>query len=258
SGDCPFIINPARERPDLVVAHLFPGAKNPVLAFRTPTGYPRAICSSVGQVLDCHIVNPGVFGGTRDKLVKQLLLAPLLGENARALAFFGHVFNHRCLGMSTFGVGQSTDRLDGLSFRTMPIPIAPATSNVRKLPGMNVTPSRRSGGAGPSRSFLDMRDKTVWSTSDDIAIWDGRKFFAANKSPAELFRHDFVTNLPRLNHDLQFGDVAIVYYSVSTYPIGSSSSSSASSSANSVAYTNAKAGLSFNLYGAVLVASTDY
>ena len=116
--DEPFIINPARESPNLVTAHYFPGAKNPVLAMRKPSGYERVICTALGQVLDCRIVTPATLAN-RDKPIKQLVLAPLSGEIDRALAFYGHVFGHASLGVSTWWVGQS-ERIHGISFRTMP------------------------------------------------------------------------------------------------------------------------------------------
>ena len=116
--DEPFIINPARESPNLVTAHYFPGAKNPVLAMRKPSGYERVICTALGQVLDCRIVTPATLAN-RDKPIKQLVLAPLSGEIDRALAFYGHVFGHSSLGVSTWWVGQS-ERIHGISFRTMP------------------------------------------------------------------------------------------------------------------------------------------
>ena len=120
----PYIINPARAPPELVKAHLFPGSKNPVVSLKT-TEYHRAICFAVGLVLDCKIVNPTAF---REKSCKQLLLAPLLGENARAMAFFGQVFGSPCLGIPTFGVGPQNEKMHGLSFRTMPL--APSSSSV--------------------------------------------------------------------------------------------------------------------------------
>ncbi|KAI0703147.1 hypothetical protein C8Q76DRAFT_801993 [Earliella scabrosa] len=247
--DEPFIINPARESPNLVTAHYFPGAKNPVLAMRKPSGYERVICTALGQVLDCRIVTPATLAN-RDKPIKQLVLAPLSGEIDRALAFYGHVFGHSSLGVSTWWVGQS-ERIHGISFRTMP-PFNNDNVNVQPLPGMRFKKNAQGhAGKGPGSSFVVMRDKTVWSTDDDIPIWDGRKFFQRDKKLGEdMFCHDVVPSLPRFPYDLAYGDVALAYYSVSTYPITSSGSNSS--------FTKAAHGLSFNLYGVLLVASLNY
>ena len=64
-----------------------------------------------------------------------------------------------------------------------------------------------------------------------------------------MFCHDVVPSLPRFPYDLAYGDVALAYYSVSTYPITLSGSNS---------FTEAAHGLSFNLYGVLLVASLNY
>ncbi|KAI0709815.1 hypothetical protein C8Q76DRAFT_624765, partial [Earliella scabrosa] len=98
----------------------------------------------------------------------------------------------------------------------------------------------------PSRSFLDMRDKTSWSTDDDIAIWDARPLFQAGKAPGNNFCHDRVTSLPRLYRDLEFGDIALVYYGASTYPV------------SRAVHAEASIGLSLNLYGVVLIASRNF
>ena len=78
-----------------------------------------------------------------------------------------------------------------------------------------------------------------------VAIWDARAQFQAGKVPGNDFSHDQVTNLPRLSHDLDFGDIALVYYSASTY------------SASRTTHADASMGVSLNLYGVVLIASRN-
>ncbi len=145
------------------------------------------------------------------------------------------------------------------------------SDSARILPGLGFTPSKgaRTGGAAssdsrPSRSLLDMRDKTTWGSNDDskhcsfdccvyfyqlncihsVAIWDARHLFAA-RGVKEVFKHDKVTSLKRLERDLEFGEIAMVYYSASTYPVGTEKNN----------FSSAVLALSLNLYGVVLLAS---
>ena len=78
-----------------------------------------------------------------------------------------------------------------------------------------------------------------------VAIWDARAQFQAGKIPGNDFSHDTVANLPRLHRDLDFGDIALVYYSASTY------------SAVRTTHPDASMGVSLNLYGIVLIASRN-
>ena len=57
-----------------------------------------------------------------------------------------------------------------------------------------------------------------------------------------------LTSLPRLPFDLEYGDLAIVYHSVNTYPIPPSRQDKMS------AFNEAKMALSMNLYGVALIA----
>ncbi len=107
----------------------------------------------------------------------------------------------------------------------------------------------------PSRSLLEMRDKTAWNTQDDskcrivlyisciymihpstVGVWDGTAYFKKNKKASLKFSFDEVHKLPRLETDPGFGDIVIVLYSTSSY------------------LRDDKINLSLNLYGVVLVA----
>lgn len=133
---------------------------------------------------------------------------------------------------------------------------------------MGFTPGRSTAGSGlsnakPSRSLLDMRDKTVWGHGDDsksalslvckkqkeltglvVGLWDAREYFSGGKVDSLVYRHENLTSLPRCTEELRFGDIALVYYCASTYPS-----------------KNNTTGMSHNLYGAALLArrqDSDY
>ncbi|RPD67881.1 hypothetical protein L226DRAFT_430344, partial [Lentinus tigrinus ALCF2SS1-7] len=69
----------------------------------------------------------------------------------------------------------------------------------------------------PSPSLLDMREKTTWSYTDNIGVWDAREYFRADKPEELVYRHENVTSLPVCSEDLRFGDIALAYYCVSSY-----------------------------------------
>ena len=79
-----------------------------------------------------------------------------------------------------------------------------------------------------------------------VAIWDARHLFKAGKPPGLYFNHNEVASLPRLQRDLEFGEIALVYYSASSYVLSDEKS-----------YSGTKAGLSLNLYGVVLLGSEE-
>ncbi|RPD52026.1 hypothetical protein L227DRAFT_515424, partial [Lentinus tigrinus ALCF2SS1-6] len=250
--DDPFVINPARYDPSDAMAHTFLGSKSKVLCPKmTGKAVPtRFICVDVVVVIDCHVVHStNVFRDT-SKIVKQLIGSPLRGEHERAAAFFGTVFGEKALGFNTYGIslGGPDTRMDGISYRTFVTnTAAPETS--RK--GMGFTP-RRGNASGksrsdsvPSRSLLDMRDKTTWSHTDDIGVWDAREYFRADKPDNLVYRHEKLTSLPPCTEDLQFGDIALVYYCTSTYQTSTSS------------FAEAKVAVSHNLYGVALLARRD-
>ncbi|KAI0741509.1 hypothetical protein C8Q80DRAFT_1110607 [Daedaleopsis nitida] len=95
----------------------------------------------------------------------------------------------------------------------------------------------------PSRSLIEMRDKTTWQITDDIPLWDTRHLFKTGLDCDTKFSHDTVASLPRLERELQFGEVAIIYYSASTFLPSKN------------IHPDAVHGLSLNLYGAVSIAS---
>ncbi|TFK78591.1 hypothetical protein K466DRAFT_507062 [Polyporus arcularius HHB13444] len=117
---------------------------------------------------------------------------------------------------------------------------------------MGFTPSKgaRTGAASssdgrPSWSLLDMHDKRAWGSNDDTAIWDACHLVSARGGVKDNFKHDMVTLLKHIEHDLTFGDIAIVYYSSSTYPVGAEQNS----------FSRAVQALSLKLYVVVLLAS---
>ncbi|KAI0739247.1 hypothetical protein C8Q80DRAFT_1124592 [Daedaleopsis nitida] len=115
---------------------------------------------------------------------------------------------------------------------------------ITSLGGMGASPAMlhkaqtpKRAPAGPARSLLDMRDRTSWGYSEN---YDGLQYL-----------HENVASLPRLDQDLEYGDIAVLYHSVSTYdvvrPAGGSNGDKPS------AYNEADTALSMNLYGAALV-----
>ena len=135
--------------------------------------------------------------------------------------------------------------------------------------GVGFTPSKNKGksvaAGGLAGGLLAMRSKTAWGANDDsklyqstymltlliqlqleVPIWDARQYFSTTRSAGKPFLHENVASLPQLTRDLVYGDVALVYHSVSNYAL----------SPERVVGTTAQ-GLSFNLYGIVLIASAD-
>ena len=68
-----------------------------------------------------------------------------------------------------------------------------------------------------------------------------------------MFAHENVASLPRYKQDLEFGDLAVVYHSVSTFD----AAPPPPSSDKAPAYNEAKTILSMNLYGVALIAKYD-
>ena len=63
-----------------------------------------------------------------------------------------------------------------------------------------------------------------------------------------MFLHEDVASLPRFQEELEFGDIAIVYHSVSTYDV---------TAREKTTFTQATTALSLNLYGVALVAKWE-
>ena len=80
-----------------------------------------------------------------------------------------------------------------------------------------------------------------------VAIWDARPYFLHSKPGKLVWKHEYVTRLERLTEDLQYGDIAIVYHSVSAYSIVQK--------AENPTFHTATTGISLNLYGVALIAS---
>ncbi|KAL1941381.1 hypothetical protein VTO73DRAFT_7198 [Trametes versicolor] len=81
------------------------------------------------------------------------------------MAFFGAVFNHSELPISTFTASQ---RYVGINMRTFPSDPTPGIKSTGKIPSL------------PPRSLLEMHDKTTWNTQNDIGMWDGTANFKKN------------------------------------------------------------------------------
>ena len=145
----------------------------------------------------------------------------------------------------------------------------------RSLGGMGASPAMvrrvqtpKRTPAGPARSLIDMRDRTSWSYNENcklfatlhscilsdvllVAIWDAREYFTLDKNEDMVYKHENVASLPRLEQDLEYGDIAILYHSVSTYDVVRPSGGSSGDKAP--AFNEADTALSMNLYGAALV-----
>lgn len=76
-----------------------------------------------------------------------------------------------------------------------------------------------------------------------VGIWDARDKFVDNKFKGNNFAPDDLSSVSRLGSELQFGDLVMVYYSVSSF------------AATPAYQTNPPIVLSFNLYGVVLLAN---
>ncbi len=130
--DDPFVINPARYDPADAMPYTFPGAKATVLCAKNASDVApsRLICVDVVIVLDCNIVHwTNVYG--QDKLTKQLVGVPMRGEHERATAFFGTVFGHNKLGMTSYSIGQK--EAAGIAYRS--VVFNAATPSTPKKPG---------------------------------------------------------------------------------------------------------------------------
>lgn len=193
--DDPLVINPARANPLNAMPYLYSGAKNKVLAAKFPSATipPRFICATVVVAVGCHIVWPTQMQKDTSKMIKEILGVPLRGEIERATAFYGTVFGQRILGLQNFTAGSPEEKQIALVFRTYPSEYGNNTASceshhrhstatvlihyeVPSLRGMGATPSRLQqkkgpsrarSDANPSRSLLEMRDKTSWTTADD-------------------------------------------------------------------------------------------
>ncbi|KAI0349973.1 hypothetical protein OH77DRAFT_1593859 [Trametes cingulata] len=233
----PFNINPARFDPAQVVATTYNNSNNKVISLRIGGQAHRAICMTIGFNLGCNIISPKTFNksGQPQQHVKSILFSPMLTEWERTMGFFGTVFDQDELAVGTFTSGSCV----GVNARTFPSEAAPEMS---ELDFLQVSPSKKSGkkaegGPVPSRSLLDMHDKTTWTANDDIPLWDATEYFKRDKAPSKRFSFDLITKLPRMTTDLNFGDSAIILYSASSYP-----------------RENGALGLSMNLYGVVRIA----
>ena len=77
-------------------------------------------------------------------------------------------------------------------------------------------------------------------------MWDARPQFKARKlTRTGKYHVEKTYDLPRLDEDLDSGDLAFVFYSASSYPLDPSRHEE----------LGATEGISFNLYGAVLIAN---
>ena len=86
------------------------------------------------------------------------------------------------------------------------------------------------------------------TNTDLVAIWDAREYFQSNKNADKQYHHELLTSLPRLPFDLEYGDLAIVYHSVNTYPVTRGKQDKIPT------FAEANTALSMNLYGVALVA----
>ncbi|KAI0713355.1 hypothetical protein C8Q76DRAFT_620290, partial [Earliella scabrosa] len=232
AGDRIFVMNPSREDPKHVVAHSFGGSKSKVIAIPGNSGPKRAILTTLGIVRGSNVLYPVPFSNSSSKLIKQLAMIPIKGKWERAGNFLGTAFRLAKLQVNTFG----STSVPPLTFRTFPG--EPASDFVDDdAKGLDVS-DREEGSSsqiksGPARSYIDMCDRTTWGHDDTTGklVSDGR------------FSYDAIYRLPRLDEELEPGDLALVFYSASTYSIEKDKRQ-----------TTPSEGLSLNLYGAMLVA----
>ncbi|PIL22303.1 hypothetical protein GSI_14991 [Ganoderma sinense ZZ0214-1] len=167
-------------------------------------GARRAVIMTYGVMLESHILKPiaAYYGSTQ--LIRQVTLAPFEPEWMHIGHFYGTVFDLPEYKISIYGPASAQgDLMAGLQFKTRPTP------------------------------------KVTLHLLTEIPIWDARAQFIENKFLADgIFDIANTFKLPRLQgEDLQHGDVALIYHSVSTYkPSGGTEMS-----------------ITFGLYGAVLL-----
>ncbi|KAI0364743.1 hypothetical protein BV20DRAFT_982997 [Pilatotrama ljubarskyi] len=230
-----FVINPARYDPACVEPATYGNSSNKVISLPTlGKQNEHAICMSIGFTYSCDIIHPKSFskpGSSTPNYVKSILFGPMLTEWKRTVGFFGTVFGVDKISVGTFTAGG---RYVGVNVHTFPS--EPASDHefsplcqcytrssfapVPDLPFIQATPTKRAPKKNPSmlsHSLLEMRDKMTWSANDDIAIWDATQYFKKSKAPSKQFTFNLLPTLPRMTADLTFGDIVIVFYSVSSY-----------------------------------------
>ncbi|KAI0741497.1 hypothetical protein C8Q80DRAFT_1109846, partial [Daedaleopsis nitida] len=225
--DDPFVINPARADPALARAYQYPNSKGFCLAANVNSPTPlRLICATLVVCLRCHIVELMQMTTAPIRMIKEFLGVPLRGELECFIAFYGTVFGQEVLGVQNFGASIGEHRQVSLVFHTY-ADVPNKLNTGRSLRGMGASPAMLRKGsqtpkranAGPGCSLLDMRNKMSWSYSENFAIWDAREYFTLDKDNEQQYLHENVVSLPCVEQDLEFGDVAILYHSVSTYDV---------------------------------------
>ncbi|KAM5534259.1 hypothetical protein V8D89_012084, partial [Ganoderma adspersum] len=202
------VINPARWEPSNATSIRGNGnGTSRVLAIDGPHRSRRVVVATFGTVLQSDIVKstPSYVGSTQQ--VQQVILAPFEHEWTCIYRFYGTVFDKYEFNISIFGsriMGGNGDKcMHGLQIRSWP---SEKSSN------------------GPQAI---------------VPIWDARPQFLSGKYLMDgIFSIEDTFKLPKLEgEDLQHGDIALIYHSVTMYPKDRTTAM----------------GLSFGLYGAVLI-----
>ena len=111
-----FAVNPSRASLDKVTTIPIGKDSDCLLAIRSRSVPRRAVCFTVGIVLQSDIVEP--TSAFRTKLVKQILLSPFDQEWLRMGHFLGNAFGIPKLKIPLFKAKGV--KVDGLVFKTLP------------------------------------------------------------------------------------------------------------------------------------------
>ncbi|KAI0323676.1 hypothetical protein GY45DRAFT_1376147 [Cubamyces sp. BRFM 1775] len=173
----------------------------------------RAICMSLGYVFTCNVVYPTTFGKQQAQMVKSILFGPMRAEWERSMSFFGTVFGAQEMSVNTFSASSQYIGINVRTFPSEPASALPTVDFISATPSKRGKQKERTGTKlvpVPSRSLLDMREKTTWSTNDD-------EYLKKDKRKTLQFSFDILHTVPRMTADPSFGDRVMVLYSTSAY-----------------------------------------
>ncbi|KAI0741520.1 hypothetical protein C8Q80DRAFT_1123405 [Daedaleopsis nitida] len=211
------------------------------------------VCMSTVVMGHCKFVEPATFMMTR--MIKQILGYPLRGEWERSLSTLGTVLREYKLTVPTYRDQNSKMPRAGVVFRTHPEEEAKS----HKVFGLEATLTKRLAkavGGGPAAGLRAMADKVLWSVDDDIPVWDARALYKKNHLVANKggIKWGDIQNLDRLDTDIPYGAIAVVFYIPSTFTRPANISNSRNAFPASARNTMTSVNLSLNLCGAALIA----
>ncbi|KAI0757496.1 hypothetical protein C8Q80DRAFT_1265412 [Daedaleopsis nitida] len=187
--------------------------------------------------------------------VKQILGYPLRGEWERSFSTLGTVLREYKLAVPTYHDQNSQMPRAGVVFCTCPEEEAKSS----KVFGLEATPTKqlaKAVGRGPAAGLRTMADKVLWSVDDDIPVWDARVLYKKNCLVANKggIKWGDIQNLNRLNTDIPYGAIAVVFYIPLTFTRPANNSNSRNVFPASTRNTTTSVNLSLNLCGAALIA----